>query len=407
MFFSGDPSSRRKVDLRGKSSKERDRGKLLEQARIDREKRQRHRLETQSATRIQRCFRGRKAVAAERPTVRSQFCAMFGEYGEKANRNAFSPSSKYLSQLLFFFRTNDIGDYHRLVGVCRLLHQLLSESGDIVTLFTSGDYSQDSAIVEYRVKNLTFLCIQALYHHRGSIKVELSLPAQGQILMSSTAVILLETVLLLTELELPWAGVVIEFLLCRKLFWLLRNLLLSVLEDNHIMIGSSSCIEHAVAVLALRHLQITTRVGAEWGFAVQILSIPLLFQCFPQIRQVCVNEGLWAFSIHELACTLSDLQQLLPLDISPRFPTNVCLLGNILEVAGASLSSHDCSLQLAVQFSVVARTLMEELPEFYFKFSEASDDAFEESMEEDDGGNMVPEQSLEEQLLHAVDFDFS
>ena len=53
MFFSGDPSSKRKVDLGGRSSKERDRGKLLEIAKDERKKRQRFRLETQSAIIIQ------------------------------------------------------------------------------------------------------------------------------------------------------------------------------------------------------------------------------------------------------------------------------------------------------------------------------------------------------------------
>ena len=53
MFFSGDPSSKRKVDLGGRSSKERDRGKLLEIAKVERKKRQRFRLETQSAIIIQ------------------------------------------------------------------------------------------------------------------------------------------------------------------------------------------------------------------------------------------------------------------------------------------------------------------------------------------------------------------
>jgi ubiquitin-protein ligase E3 C len=53
MFFSGDPSSRRKVDLGGRSNKERDRQKLLEEARLEREKRSRVRLQNQSAGRIQ------------------------------------------------------------------------------------------------------------------------------------------------------------------------------------------------------------------------------------------------------------------------------------------------------------------------------------------------------------------
>lgn len=55
MFFTGDPKMKKKVDLGGRSNKERERQKLLQQAKLEREQRHRWRLQTQSATRIQVC----------------------------------------------------------------------------------------------------------------------------------------------------------------------------------------------------------------------------------------------------------------------------------------------------------------------------------------------------------------
>jgi ubiquitin-protein ligase E3 C len=53
MFFSGDPSARKRVDLGGRSNKERDRKVLLDQTREERRRRQALRLQNSSATRIQ------------------------------------------------------------------------------------------------------------------------------------------------------------------------------------------------------------------------------------------------------------------------------------------------------------------------------------------------------------------
>lgn len=55
MFFSGDPTVKKKVDLGGRSGKERDRQKLLLQTKLEREQRQRWRIQTQSAKQIQVC----------------------------------------------------------------------------------------------------------------------------------------------------------------------------------------------------------------------------------------------------------------------------------------------------------------------------------------------------------------
>lgn len=56
MFFSGDSSTRKRVDLGGRSSKERDRQKLLEQTRLERNRRWWLRQQNSAALRIQVCF---------------------------------------------------------------------------------------------------------------------------------------------------------------------------------------------------------------------------------------------------------------------------------------------------------------------------------------------------------------
>jgi len=53
MFFSGDPSNRKRVDLGGRSSKERDRKNLLEQTRLERNRRLWLRQQNSAALRIQ------------------------------------------------------------------------------------------------------------------------------------------------------------------------------------------------------------------------------------------------------------------------------------------------------------------------------------------------------------------
>ena len=53
MFFSGDSSTRKRVDMGGRSSKERDRQKLVEQTRQERKRRNRLREQTSAALTIQ------------------------------------------------------------------------------------------------------------------------------------------------------------------------------------------------------------------------------------------------------------------------------------------------------------------------------------------------------------------
>lgn len=56
MFFSGDSTTRKRVDLGGRSSKERDRKKLVEQTKLERNRRHLLRLHTSAALKIQVSF---------------------------------------------------------------------------------------------------------------------------------------------------------------------------------------------------------------------------------------------------------------------------------------------------------------------------------------------------------------
>ncbi|GMP57198.1 hypothetical protein CsSME_00021380 [Camellia sinensis var. sinensis] len=129
MFFSGDSSTRKRVDLGGRSSKERDRQKLLEQTRLERNRRLWLRQQNSAAIKIQKCFRGRKVVEAEHLKVREQFFMTYGKHCQNVDRHCFGPDSVFLRQLLFFFNPQNVADFSALVETCRLLQQFVQESG--------------------------------------------------------------------------------------------------------------------------------------------------------------------------------------------------------------------------------------------------------------------------------------
>ncbi|KAH8945886.1 hypothetical protein BDL97_12G064500 [Sphagnum fallax] len=357
---------------------------------------------------LQKFLRGRKAVAAERPIFRSEFCSVYGEFGERANREAFYPASKYLPQLFFFFDANNTGDIHRLVGACRLLQQCLRSKSTIWDLFTV-DGNADWGIAEHRHKNFAYLCIDALYNNRTTMKAELLRPVHTPVAADDSAILLLETLLTLTGDGSPWAVTVMDHLLQNKLFHLLRGILLEVQPlDRGNTVGVKSCLEYAVCCLAKRYLQrlqAGISLPVQWGFASQLLSIPLLWQCFPYLKQVCVNEGLWAHSIHQIASYLQEFIPLLPPDTTPGFPSRVCLLGNLVDAAEPAVSRSDSSTKLGTDFAVVARYLIEELPAHFF-ISTRSEDDIEDEMDIDGiGKTTVPEPALEQQLRRAGDYD--
>ncbi|MCD9644905.1 E3 ubiquitin-protein ligase upl6 [Datura stramonium] len=166
MFFSGDPSTRKRVDLGGRSSKERDRQKLLEQTRLERNRRLWLRQQNSAAIKIQKCFRGRKEVEAARSKVRKNFLKTYGELCHSVDRQCFGPDSDFPRQLLFFFNPTYSTDVSVLVETCRSLLEFVRDSGDVVSLFAGADYASNPSLVRCRVKKFVHACIQALYGNR-------------------------------------------------------------------------------------------------------------------------------------------------------------------------------------------------------------------------------------------------
>lgn len=405
MYFSGDPSSRKKVDLGGRSSKERDRQKYLEQTKRAREQRQKLRQQTLSAQVIQKCFRGRRAVAVARSVIREKFCISFGEYGEKADRSAFKPSSEYLRQLLFFFRANNQGDVLCLVEACKLLHQSIQESGNILYIFTNGDISSDQAIIQYRIKCFVICCLQAVHQNREQLKSE---PLRLSGSADSPGLLLLETVLILTDSTLPWAGSTMDYILQTYTFRHFRELILTVQGIQTNIAGSwVSRLECILTRLASNSAQkFYTGQNMQLSFPAQILSIPFLWKQFPNLKQVVMSQGLWPYYIQQIATVLPSLRALLPPDTSSQLPSHACMLGNVLEVAGFALSRPNCTLQTAMYFAATARFLLEETPH-NFKTSNAKQPDYDDDMDvEDDVVQITLSKDLEKQIVNAVDLDF-
>ncbi|KAJ7525501.1 hypothetical protein O6H91_17G053900 [Diphasiastrum complanatum] len=410
MFFPGDAASRRKVALGGRSSKEQDRQKLLEQTRLEREQRQRRRLCNHSAIVIQKFFRGRRAVAAERLALRHKFCATFGELGQKADKSVFKIQCSYLPQLLYFFSLNNSNDFWCLVGACNLLLRSLSETDNAVSLFTDGEYTAERAIIEHRVKRLARLCLLAINQHRDTFESKFVVPASLLRTGNGTEV-LLDTIFLLTRDNLLWSRATLDYLLHKDLLFILRGLLLTLkAADATTLPREMPRLENILFSLALRDVQRPLDrkdPQSKFAFSAQILSIPLLWQRSPTFKQVAVSQGLWAQFIHMIAENYSEFLNTLPPASAPSFPSKICLLGNILEASGSALSQSDVTVQLVTDFANVARYLMEELPPYYFKSAENVTDDTEDGMEIDESAlSMVPEPVLEQQLRYASHPDF-
>jgi ubiquitin-protein ligase E3 C len=47
--------------------------------------------------------------------------------------------------------------------------QFVRDSGDTVSLFAGRDYSSEHALVDYRVKQLAYACVQAVHENRLAI----------------------------------------------------------------------------------------------------------------------------------------------------------------------------------------------------------------------------------------------
>lgn len=362
MFFSGDPSSTRKrVDLGGRSSKERDRQKLLEQTRLERNRRFRQRQQSYAALKIQKCFRGRKIVEAERCDVRKRFFLTFGDHCQNVDRQCFGPDSDFLRQLLFFFNPKNTVDFSALVETCRLLQKFIQENGDVVSLVSGIEYSSERALVNYRVKRFVFACIHAIHENRIQLRDQLITSANH----GAPANLLLEAAQLLIDYRLPWACHTVSYLLGRNVLLMFRNIIVT-LKPVNIPLPSvdASSLEHILAIVISHVGQgscVCQNMETQWSFTSQILTIPFLWRLFPNLKEIFVTRGVIRHYFHQMALCVKDRKNLVFNDLPKQFPGYACLLGNVLEVAGVSFIQPE-AYDMAVDFTTVATSLLEALP---------------------------------------------
>ncbi|CAN0855178.1 E3 ubiquitin-protein ligase UPL6 [Linum grandiflorum] len=410
MFFSGDPTTRKRVDLGGRSSKERDRKKLLEETRLERNRRLWQRQQNAAAITIQKCFRGRKTVKAEQAKVREQFLLKYGRHCENADRHCFSPESDYLRQLFFFFNPRNNGDFGVLVETCRLILNLVGHAGDILSLFAGMDYPTVYSMVDHRVKHLAYICVLSVHQKRSHFRNRLLLP---ELESDEQATIVLEAVASLIDPKLPWTCKTVSYMLQRNVFALFREIVLIGKEDGKASSSTPkvSGLEHILGLLIShtgRDPCSCPDVDPLWSFSSQMLTIPFVWQLFPSLKQVFSNQGLSQHYIHQMSLCLPNHVNVLPSDVSPEYPGYACLLGNIVEAAGVTLLQPSCPFEIAVDLATVATTLLEPLPAIKLSSQKAIEDS---AMVDDDGVSpdemqTVLDKDLERQIISAIDSRF-
>ncbi|KAH0927084.1 hypothetical protein HID58_019340 [Brassica napus] len=411
MFFSGDPSTRKRVDLGGRSTKERDAPKLLEQTRMERNRRLLQKQQNAAALKIQKFFRGRRSVAIERSKVRREFCETYGNNCQNVDRNCFEPGSSFLRQLLFFFKAQNSGDFVILVETCRLLKIFTHSNGDILSLFSGLDYSAEHNLVDFRVKKLAFTCIDAIHHNsRDRLRDQLLVTTEEA---STSTAILMEAMSLVLDPKLPWVCKTVSYLQKRHIFQLVRDIVITAKESprGQTMIGSILSLER-VLILVVTHVGrepcCCPVVDPRWSFSSMILTIPLIWQLFPNLKVVFANPNLSQHYIHQMAFCIQKDTHVLPTDTSAEFPGYACLLGNTLETANVVLSQPDCSLDMAVDIASVATFLLERLPPVKSSERESKQSSSEEDdMLIDDIPEFVLNKTLEQQITtNAIDSRF-
>lgn len=403
MFFSGDPSTRKRVDLGGRSSKERDRQKLLEQTRLERNRRLWLRQQNSAALKIQKCFRGRKEVETERSKVRENFLKTHGERCHTVDRQCFSPDSDFLRHLLFFFNPTYTTDVSVLVETCRSLLEFVRDNGDVVSLFAGTEYASKAALVRYRVKKFAHACIRAVYGNRNKLRDQLFMESEKS---CTSAILLLDAVALLIDLGLPWACSTVTYLLQRNIYSLFREIVL--IGKDRSFPASNRVVSSFERVLGL----ITSHIGQgtctcptvdpQCFFPSQILTIPFLWRFFPHLKEIFASPSVSRHYFHQMKLCMKDHINVLPPDIAIDLPGYACLLGNLLEVAGLAFAQPE-SFTMAVDFATVATFLLEALPSLQSSNMGSREISEDEMVIDDEQTEKVLNLGLEQQITNAID----
>ncbi|KAF3682690.1 E3 ubiquitin-protein ligase UPL6 [Capsicum annuum] len=399
MFFSGDPSTRRRVDLGGRSSKERDRQKLLEQTRLERNRRLWLRLQNSAAIKIQKCFRGRKVVEAERCIVRENFLKTYGERCHSVDRQCFRPDSGFLRHLLFFFNPTYTTDVSVLVETCRLLLEFVRDTGDVVSLFAGTEYASNNhvLVVRYRVKKFVHACIRAVYGNRNKLRDQLFV---------ESAILLLDAVKLLIDSSLPWACSTVTYLLQGNIYSLFREIVLIVKDRScpasNRVVSSFEC----VIALISSHIGQSTctcpSVDPQCCFLSQVLTIPFLWQFFPHLKEIFASSSVSRHYFHHMTLCMKGHVNVLPPDIAIDLPGYACLLGNLLEVARLAFAQPE-PFTMAVDFATAATFLLEALPSLQSSNMGSKEMSEDEMVIDDEQTEKVLNLGLEQQITNAID----
>ncbi|XP_040935085.1 E3 ubiquitin-protein ligase UPL6 isoform X3 [Gossypium hirsutum] len=270
------------------------------------------------------------------------------------------------------------------------------------------DYSPSHSLVAYRLKRLSFACIQAIHQNRKQLKDQL-LMAPEEATASTT--ILLQTLFLFLDPKLPWACKAVGYLMQRNVFFLFREVILMV-KENISAGGSFGKIYTLERVLALmishvgQSTCVCSNVDSQWSFSSQILTIPFIWQLFPYLKVVFASWRLTLHYTNKMVLCVQNHASLLPTDISNKFPVYACLLGNILETAGAALSQPDCSFEMAMDLAAVTTFLLDALPPIKSSSRESPTVAEDDMIIGDEIEEIVLDSNLEQQITNAIDSCF-
>lgn len=373
MFFSGEAGSKPRVNLSGRSRLP-DRQQLLEQSRLEREKRLRVRLLNQSALRIQSWYRGRSLVAKERSRIRADWQASYGECGELATREDFWTSRTYVVQLLFITMPSDLKDLERLASACKLLLGTFATT-DTVEIPGLRLETGSEGLWKYRMQRLALLCLEGLNHHRSGLRDKLLQPWGVETLGSDVGSVLLETLVQLTG-KGPWTLAVLNYLSQHRMFVLLRNLLLlQEVEVEAIARGGASqkpqplsALEHSGFLLVMRHIESRDSNYGEsemdrfmyLQLAGQLGSIPYLWDRFPSFIQ---TPHMWRHFVETLNLGVTTLNSVLPPHVGGGMSPKTFLLGNVISGSSIGLVHPSTTRHTAICFAGLTKQLLEALVE--------------------------------------------
>uniref|UniRef100_A0ACD5Z6V8 Uncharacterized protein n=1 Tax=Avena sativa TaxID=4498 RepID=A0ACD5Z6V8_AVESA len=103
-------------------------------------------------------------------------------------------------------------------------------------------------------------------------------------------------------------------------------------------------------------------VDPRWSFSSQILSIPFLWHCLPDFKEVFSTNGFSSNYIHQKACFVTSSADILPNDILANHPGQACLLANVLETATWILSEPDFTPESGAEIVDVCTLLLDAFP---------------------------------------------